>query len=82
MQNLQNLHAMSKYACLAKSKNVNHFITRVNYGDTQSVVQTFKSYQNPVLWFDHSNETFSAVLLHGTICFNFSILQNEILIFV
>ena len=33
-----------------------------------------------ILWCDHSNETFSAVLLHGIICF-FNILQNEILVF-
>ena len=23
-----------------------------------------------ILWYDHSNETFSAVLLHATICFS------------
>ena len=42
---------------------------------TRSVVLTFESVDK-ILWCDHSNETFSAVLLHGTIFFN--ILQNEI----
>ena len=35
---------------------------------TCSVVLTFESVVE-ILWCDHSNETFSAVLLHGTICF-------------
>ena len=39
---------------------------RVNYGDS-SVVLTFESVDE-VLWWDHSNEISSAVLLHGTIC--------------
>ena len=42
--------------------------------ETRSVVLTFKSVDE-ILWCDHSNETSSAVLLHGTICF---ILQNKI----
>ena len=33
-----------------------------------SVVLTFESVDK-ILWCDHSNETSSAVLLHGTICF-------------
>ena len=36
--------------------------------ETCSVVLTFESVDK-ILWCDHSNETFSAVLLHGTICF-------------
>ena len=35
---------------------------------TCSVVLTFESVDE-ILWCDHSNETSSAVLLHGTICF-------------
>jgi len=31
-----------------------------------------------ILWFDHSNETSSAVLSHGTIYIFISILDNEI----
>ena len=37
--------------------------------ETQSVVLTFESV-NEILWCDHSNETSSAVLLHGTIGFS------------
>ena len=33
-----------------------------------SVVLTFQSVDE-ILWCDHSNETSSAVLLHGTVCF-------------
>ena len=36
---------------------------------TCSVVLTFESVDE-ILWCDHSNETFSAVLLHGAICFS------------
>ena len=36
---------------------------------TCSVVLTFESVDE-ILWCDHSNETSSAVLLHGTICFS------------
>ena len=43
--------------------------------ETCSVVLTFKSVDE-ILWCDHSNETSSAVLLHGTIFFN--VLRNEI----
>ena len=41
------------------------------------MVLTFKSVDE-ILQCDHSNETSSAVLSHGTICLYFSILQNEI----
>ena len=44
--------------------------------ETCSVVLTFESVDE-ILWCDHSNETSSAVLLHGTIFF-FNILQNVI----
>ena len=37
--------------------------------DICSVVLTFESVDD-ILWCDHSNETSSAVLLHGTICFS------------
>ena len=37
--------------------------------ETCSVVLTFESVDG-ILWCDHSNETSSAVLLHGTICFS------------
>ena len=36
--------------------------------ETSTVVLTFESVDK-ILWCDHSNETSSAVLLHGTICF-------------
>ena len=36
---------------------------------TCSVVLTFESVDE-ILWCDHSNETSSAVLLHGNICFS------------
>ena len=36
--------------------------------ETCSVVLTFESVDE-ILWCDHSNETSSVVLLHGTICF-------------
>ena len=37
--------------------------------ETCSVVLTFESVDE-ILWCDHSNETSSAVLLRGTICFS------------
>ena len=37
--------------------------------ETCSVVLTSESVDE-ILWCDHSNETSSAVLLHGTICFS------------
>ena len=43
--------------------------------ETCSVVLTFESVDE-ILWCDHSNETSSAVRLHGTICF--SIFYNMI----
>ena len=36
---------------------------------TSNVFLTFESVDE-ILWCDHSNETSSAVLLHGTICFS------------
>ena len=42
------------------------------------VVLTFKSV-NRILWCENSNETFLAVLSHGTICF--SVFFSSILIF-
>ena len=39
--------------------------------ETCSVVLTFESVDK-ILWWDHSNETSLAVLLHGTICFSIS----------
>jgi len=36
--------------------------------ETFMVVLTFESVDK-ILWCDHSNETSSAVLLHGTFCF-------------
>ena len=45
---------------------------------TCNVVLTFE-YVDEILWCDHSNETSSAVLLHGTAAsFFFNISQNEI----
>ena len=44
--------------------------------ETCSAALTFKSVDE-ILWCDHSNETFSAVLSRGTIFF-FNISQNEI----
>ena len=37
--------------------------------ETYSVVLTFE-FVDEILWCDHSNETSSAVLLHGAICFS------------
>ena len=37
--------------------------------ETYSVAAIFESV-NKIPWCDHSNETSSAVLLHGTICFS------------
>ena len=37
--------------------------------ETSNVVLTFESVDE-ILWCDHSNETSSAVLLHGAICFS------------
>ena len=37
--------------------------------ETCSVVLTFESVDK-ILWCDHSNETSSTALLHGTICFS------------
>ena len=37
--------------------------------ETCNVVLTFESVDE-ILWCDHLNETSSAVLLHGTICFS------------
>ena len=37
--------------------------------ETRSADQILESV-NEILWCDHSNETSSAVLLHGTICFS------------
>ena len=39
--------------------------------ETCNVVLTFESVDE-ILWCDHSNETSSAVLLHGTVCFSIS----------
>ena len=48
---------------------------RVSYGDIK-VVLTFDSLDKN-LWFDYSNETLSAVLLHSTI-YIFSILHTSV----
>ena len=42
---------------------------------THSAVLTFESVDK-ILWCDHSNETSSAVLLHGTIYFQYFAKQN------
>ena len=44
--------------------------------ETLKVVLVFESLDK-ILWYDHSNETSSAELSHGTILY-LSILQNEI----
>ena len=44
---------------------------------TLKVVQNFESVDE-ILWCDHSNETSSAVLSHGTTLYESSISQNEI----
>ena len=46
--------------------NRDPFTPRVIYGD--AVILTFKSVDE-ILWCDHSDEAFSAVLLHAIICF-------------
>ena len=48
--------------------------------ETCSVVLTFESVDG-ILKCDYSNETSSAVLLHGTICF-FNILKTEVWDFI
>ena len=51
---------------LCPSTNVSYpFTPRVSYGDIK-VILTSESVDE-ILWFDHSNETSSAVLSHGTI---------------
>ena len=50
------------FMCLTISLPVSIF-------ETCNVVLTFESVDE-ILWCDHSNETSSAVLLHGTICFS------------
>ena len=44
---------------------VNPFTPRVSYGDIKMVL-TFE-FVDEILWCDHSNETLSAILSHGTI---------------
>ena len=46
--------------------------------ETCSVVLTFESVDE-ILWCDHSNETSSAVLWHGTICFSIFAKSNLLL---
>ena len=43
--------------------------------ETCSVVLTFESVDK-ILWCEHSNKTSSAVLLHVTICFQYSTKYN------
>ena len=43
--------------------------------ETCSAVLTFESVKK-ILWCDHSNETSSAVLLHGIICFSVFHIMN------
>ena len=45
--------------------NVNPFTPRVSYGDIKVVLASESV--DEILWCDHSNETSSAVLSHGTI---------------
>ena len=45
--------------------------------ETKSVVLTFESFDK-ILGYDHSIQTSSAVLLHGTICFSIIILLKEL----
>ena len=47
---------------------LNIFTPRIDYG-TCYVVLSFEPI-NGILWCDHSNNTFSAELLHGNICFS------------
>ena len=55
---------MNEHGIMAK--NVVHpFTPRVSYGDVR-VILTSESVDE-ILWCDHSNETLSAVLSHGTI---------------
>ena len=46
--------------------------------ETCSVALTFESVDE-ILWCDHSNETSSAVLLHGAICFSISSMIKRVL---
>ena len=62
------LHIETKFA----SDDLNafphfNFLLPESIMETCSVVLTFESVDE-ILWCDHSNETSSAVLLHGTIC--------------
>ena len=56
--------------------HVGTIILTVSIPKSRSVVLTLQSVDE-ILWCDHSNETSSAVRLHGTIWF-FNILQNGI----
>jgi len=49
--------------------------------ETFKVVLTFDSVDE-ILWCDHSNETSSAVLSHGTICFRVGFEKNKFRIFL
>jgi len=60
------IHCNANENC-EKGYLVNPFTPRVSYGDTK-VIRTFESVDE-ILWCDHSNETSSAVLSHGTIYF-------------
>ena len=57
------------YLLFRTTCTVNHFTPRVNIKETCNVVLTFECVDE-ILWCDHSNETSSAVLLHGSICFS------------
>ena len=56
---------MGHHLLLGLEYGINPFAPRVSYGDIK-VVLTFDSVDD-ILWGDYSNETLSAVLLHGTI---------------
>ena len=57
-------------------KSLNPFTPRVRYGDIKVILTSEPVDEN--LWCDHSNETSSAVLSHGTINIKVFQLQNEI----
>ena len=51
--------------CFQNFVSFNPFTPRVSYSDMK-VLLTFESVDE-ILWCDHSNETLSAVLSHGTV---------------
>ena len=59
---------MKSYGVTIQIKATEQYFPVVLFIMLYNVVLTFESVDE-ILWCDHSNETSSAVVLHGTICF-------------